>query len=201
VVVIDPGHGGTDTGAMGQKLSEKTVVLDIARRVRERLRRLNIDVRLTRDTDTALTLSERTAAAQQQGATLFLSIHMNSARNASASGLETYVVTAPGFVSTAGENGASGAEPGNRFDADSIVLAYETHRAVLEQTGAADRGVKHARFDVLSQAPCPAALIECGFLSNAYEENMISMKAYRGVLAEGIADGIMAYIRNTGALR
>jgi len=126
---------------------------------------------------------------------------MNSAENAGAAGLETYVVTAPGFAST-GENGKSGpAEPGNRFDAASLVLAYEVHRAVLAQTGSTDRGIKHARFDVLTQAPCPALLIECGFLSNAYEETMVSMKSYRDVLAEGIATGVMAYINSTGPVR
>jgi N-acetylmuramoyl-L-alanine amidase len=103
----------------------------------------------------------------------------------------------PGFTSTAGENVKNEPEPGNRFDAGSLLLAYEVHRAVLAQTGAPDRGVKHARFDVLAQAPCPALLIECGFLSNAYEESMVSMKHYRDVLAEGIANGVMAYLSNT----
>jgi N-acetylmuramoyl-L-alanine amidase len=198
IVVIDAGHGGNDTGATGRRISEKRAVLDIAYRIRKSLQSANIDVKLTREKDTTLTLEERSTTAHKMGATLFVSIHMNSAETASACGLETYVMPAPGFASAAGGNGHDRSwGPGNRFDASNILLAYHIHHSVLAKTGATDRGIKHARFDVLAQAPCPAVLIECGFLSNAYEEEMISMKHYREVLSEGIAQGLMAYITNT----
>ena len=108
---------------------------------------------------------------------------------------------APGFASTSGGNGHTVCEPGNRFDTGNILLAYQVHRAVLARTGAPDRGIKHARYDVLAQAPCPAALVECGFISNLYDEQMISMRSYREVLAEGIAQGILAYLATAEASR
>lgn len=196
VVVIDPGHGGADTGATGRKVAEKTAVLDIASRVQKCLQAFHVNVKLTRESDVALVLEDRSAAARRMGATVFLSIHLNSADNADAAGLETYTMTAPGFTSTSGENGNTASEPGNEFDAANTLLAYQVHKAVLAQTGAADRGIKHARFDVLTRAPCPAALIECAFISNTFEDDMVSMENYRNVLAEGIAQGIMAYLTN-----
>ena len=195
VVIIDAGHGGTDTGATGCGVTEKKATLDIARRVRDDLEGCNIHVHLTRDKDAPLPLEGRSTMAKKMNATLFLSIHMNSAESTNASGLETYVMPAPGFASTSGGNGHSLLEPGNRFDGCNLLLAYQIHRSVLARTGALDRGIKHARYEVLAQAPCPAALIECGFVSNTYDAAMLLTTSYRQLLADGIAQGIMEYLR------
>jgi N-acetylmuramoyl-L-alanine amidase len=198
VVVLDPGHGGRDSGARslaGRR--EKDFTLDLAGRVRLRLVHAGIEVRLTRANDRALPLSERCRRAANWDADLFVSIHANQAANRGAHGIETYVLPAPGYPSTSnaepGERAAA-AYAGNRYNAANTVLGYNLQRRLLKETHAADRGLKRARFVVLREAPCPAALVECGFLSHAGEANRLASDAYRERLAEGLSNGITDYI-------
>lgn len=192
-VVLDPGHGGSDTGAIGRrKVYEKKVVLDIAKRVREKLKSSGVAVKLTREKDSYLGLSARTARAEQWKADIFVSIHVNSAHNSNAVGLETYVLPAAGFPSTAG-NDDKKTYAGNKHDAANTVLAYYVHEGILARIRNADRGIRHARFDVLRDSPCPAILVECGFVSNKTEEKRMLKREYRDNVAEGIAQGILAY--------
>jgi N-acetylmuramoyl-L-alanine amidase len=193
-VVLDPGHGGEDSGAVGYKdLHENKAVLDIAKRVKRKLKAAGVTVRLTREKDTDLTLPSRTQRAQQVGADLFVSIHLNSIPNRTACGLETYLLTCPGFPSTTPGHTGDGAYTGNRFDEANIILAYQVHRGVLTCTGMADRGIKHARFDVLQNAPCPAILIECGFVSSPTEAVRLMTDAHRDAIADGVARGIVNF--------
>lgn len=193
-VMLDPGHGGDDSGARGRDgAAEKAIVLDIARLVRKKLAGTGLDVRLTRTRDHVLTLKERIAITQDSRADLFVSIHANSSGNSRADGVETYAMPAAGFPSTAQENGNSPAYRGNRHDKANSRLAYAIHRGVLNQTLANDRGIRRARFEVLREAPCPAVLIECGFLSHPAENRRLAAQAYREKVAEGIARGILTY--------
>jgi N-acetylmuramoyl-L-alanine amidase len=201
VVVLDPGHGGSDTGAIGRNRAlEKDVVLDIARRTRDRLSRSGVKVKLTRDRDVTVRLSTRSRLAKRWNADLFVSIHVNSAHSRTPSGLETYVMSAPGFPSTAqGSPVDRTVYPGNRYDAASMILAYQVHRELLKRHGFTDRGIRRARFDVICNTPCPAILVECGFISNAAEERRMKTESYRQTMADGIAAGILGYLDKTGS--
>jgi|GEM_PF-851883 len=197
-VVIDPGHGGMDTGATDRHgILEKEIVLDIARRVRSKLEACGIDVRLTRSKDQELQLQERIDLARKFTADILVSVHLNSASNGDARGVETYALPGEGFPSTSSTRGAYSRCVGNHHDAANTLLAYYVHRGVLFQTGAQDRGLKRARFELLRDAPCPAALIECGFVSNRTEAALLMDSAYRDAIAEGITRGILTFISKT----
>ena len=198
-VVIDAGHGGMDTGATGpRRVEEKAVTLDIARRVKAKLRSCDVDVRLTRQRDEEIELPMRTEAARRWGADVFVSIHMNSARNGDANGIETYVIASEGYPSTASTKVVMVPSPGNHHEPDSTLLAYYVHKGVLSQTKALDRGIKHARFELLREAPCAATLVECGFVSNRREARNLTDADYRDSVAEGLARGILTYISKAG---
>lgn len=195
VVILDPGHGGADPGAVATNMLEKDLVLDVARRVRSRLKTIGgIEVRMTRGSDKALTLAERPEFTRRRHGSVLVSIHANKASSAQASGIETFILTAAGFPSTADTVPVAETHPGNRHDAASLQLGYFLQRELINQTQASDRGVKRARFEVLRQAPCPAALVEIGFLSNAAERRQLALPDYRDRLAEGIAQGIRLFM-------
>ncbi|HIE10040.1 MAG TPA: N-acetylmuramoyl-L-alanine amidase, partial [Kiritimatiellae bacterium] len=196
-VVLDPGHGGRDRGARGRRgVEEKVLVLDIARRVRFHVAHAGIKVYLTRQSDRYLSLDERVKRAARWNADLFVSIHANAALGRRGRGVETYVLAIPGFPSTnAGRRRRRGysAYRGNAWNGANLVLAYFIQKALLDYTRAPDRGIRRCRFHVLKEAPCPAVLVECGFLSNTYEEQKLLAAPYREKLARGIASGILQY--------
>lgn len=193
IVLLDPGHGAQDPGAKGRRgVEEKTAALDIARRTRRYLAGTGIDVRMTRTTDEFIKLEDRASLAAWVKADLMVSIHLNSAENKSAHGIETFVLTAEGQAGTYG--GRRAHAPGNQHNAGNTALGFQLQRAMVEQTGAYDRGLRRAGFIVLRNAPCPAALVECGFLSNGDEEARIMTVEYRDQLARGIANGILRYV-------
>lgn len=198
LVVLDPGHGGQDIGARGPARNlEKTINLDVARRVRTKLAQRGVRVRLTRDRDTTLGLRERTARAGQWGASAFVSIHQNAAAARTANGIETYTLPLQGAASTHSLTRVPKAYPGNRHNTLNNLLAFYVHQSLVSLTRAPDRGLRRARYDVLCQAPCPAILVECGFITNPTEERNLATVAYRENLAEGIARGILAYLSRT----
>ena len=199
VVVLDPGHGGRDQGAVSpRRVYEKLLTLDLAKRVRSRLQARGIRVRLTRESDSTLSLSGRCLKAADWNADVFVSIHADSAGSqTSARGAGTFVLSLPGCYST-GSYG-QGSPPGtvydgNRFDAANTALGFRIQQHLVKNTGQVDRGVKRARFQVLREAPCPAVLVEAAFLSNPQEEAMVIDPAKREQIAHGIADGIAAYL-------
>jgi len=199
VVLLDPGHGGEDSGTGNvRRYPEKRINLEVAIRVQKRLASCSITTLMTRHRDVAIDLGRRVQMAAISRPDCFVSIHMNSAANRSASGIESYVLTAPGFASTVSRTRAASpagaASAGNEHNAANMLLAYDVHRGLLSQTGAADRGIRRARFEVLRDAICPAVLVECGFLSNTEESGRLTSAAYQDRLADGIAQGILTYV-------
>ncbi|HIJ80647.1 MAG TPA: N-acetylmuramoyl-L-alanine amidase [Desulfuromonadales bacterium] len=215
-VVVDPGHGGHDPGAVGPSgLQEKDVVLAIGIRLRELLKEeLGLDVVMTRSTDVFIPLEERTAIANKVGADLFLSVHANAAPNRSAAGIETYYLnlakTEKAAQLAAKENGTSlekvSVLQAILFDLmanyklnDSAHLAEEVQKSLHKKIRAryADTknlGVKQGPFYVLVGATMPSILVETAFLSNATEESRMKDPAYLGITADGILEGVRSYI-------
>jgi N-acetylmuramoyl-L-alanine amidase len=197
--VIDPGHGGENTGTRGRTsgVYEKTLVLDIAFRVERLLREQGVEVVMTRRSDVFVELSERAAIANRARADAFVSIHLNWAADASVNGVETFYMPRVGAASAVRasarfDNGQRFA--GNENDGANELLSQHVHRALLSATGAADRRVRGARFAVLRDARIPATLVECGYLSNAAEERRVLTEEYRERIARGIANGIVSYL-------
>jgi N-acetylmuramoyl-L-alanine amidase len=219
-VVLDPGHGGHDTGALGPTgLQEKGLTLDVARRVAALLREdQGVRVILTRTRDQFLPLRERTALANREKADLFVSVHANAAPTTAAIGAETY------FLSTEATDSAArrAAEYENRvisLEAAGRGAGRDVLRAILwdlaqsdfqqESSRAAEaiqnqldralrlpsRGVKQAPFYVLGGAAMPAVLVEIGFLSNPHEEQRLRDDGYRERIARALAAGLAAYKR------
>ncbi len=193
LVVLDPGHGGGDRGTRGRTgRTEKWLTLDLAKRVENRLRAAGVRVELTRTTDRTVALSDRAAIARRKRADLFVSLHFNAALG-SARGIETFSLTPLGAASTAGGAAGRDALAGHRHDEENLWLAHSVQKSLVRLTGAPDRGVRRARFVVLREAPCPAILVEAGFLSNTVEERKILTAEYRDLLAKAIAEGILNY--------
>jgi N-acetylmuramoyl-L-alanine amidase len=194
-VALDPGHGGRDPGNQIGNHEEKKYTLLLAREVQELLERAGIKAVLTRRSDTYVERSERADLARKAKADLFVSLHYNNAADTSASGVETYAVTPFGAEATNGGDISLIPHPGNKFDAQSVLLAYEVQRSITRGVDASDRGVRRAGFEVLRKATMPSILIESGFMSNSGESKKVFDDAYRKEIAHAIVDGILSYKR------
>lgn len=168
-VMIDPGHGGRDPGAVASGLREKQLNLEIALALAGVLAGLKTDALLTRENDLGLSLKQRCEIADNSRAALFLSIHCNASENPQARGIELFH------------------DPGS---ARGQRLAESLHRELL-RFGRRDRGVKPAAFFVLKHTSMPACLVECGFISNPGEAAWL--KASASAIAQALADGIKAF--------
>jgi N-acetylmuramoyl-L-alanine amidase len=218
-VIIDPGHGGKDPGAIGPKgLREKDVVLDIAKRLGRVLKqKYNMEVTFTRDRDVFVPLEKRTFLANSRKGDLFISIHTNANRKRSTRGIETYFLNwtnnKEAMKVAARENAISftrmkksqgelqmilqDLKRQNKKE-ESMALAHTIQKTLVDTlkkdyTKVVDLGVKYAFFYVLLGAEMPCVLVETSFISNAVEENRLSKKRYRDQLAEAIAKGITDY--------
>jgi N-acetylmuramoyl-L-alanine amidase len=196
VIVIDPGHGGQNTGttSVTDGVEEKEFTLDWAFRIAGVLASNGWQAYLTRTNDVDLALSNRVAFAEEHQADLFISLHFNSAApSQEQAGLETYCLTPAGLPSTLTrgyEDDLSLVFTNNAFDALNLHYALRLHRALLSVIGN-DRGVRHARFlGVLRGQNRPAVLIEAGFLSNPREAQRIADPAFRQELAEAVAEAL-----------
>lgn len=196
-VVIDPGHGGKDGGTRsvvnGQL--EKHYTLDWGLRLYWLLATNGWKVILTRTNDVDMSLAERVAVAEEANADLFLSLHFNSGlANRELNGVETYCLTPTGLPSSLVrdyEDDVTQVYPNNAYDDRNFQTALRLHRGLLQWTGAADRGVRRARFmGVLRGQNRPAVLIEGGYLSNPREATLISTPAYRQSLAVALAKAL-----------
>ena len=192
-ILIDPGHGGEDPGAQGRKYREKDITLQIAKKLRVALLKKGYKVYLTHDKDSNISLDSRSAKCRAVGADLFISVHCNAAENKKITGVETYCLTPEGAPSTSDSKPGQKKENGNTFNKNNFFLAYRIHLAMLTSTKSFDRALKHARFAVLRNAPCPAVLVEVGFLSNSWEEKRIAGDDYQDKVVNGIVDGVTRY--------
>ncbi len=216
-VMIDPGHGGKDPGAIGPTgLKEKDVVLAIGRRIREKLSRSGeFDVRMTRDDDVFIPLEERTAMANKGRSDIFVSLHINASPNRRAEGYSTYVLSRGAsnredLELAARENGVPVRKlQGVKFIIDdmftgarkneSLRLAKTVNDAVVRHVstrypGAQSLGLKQAPFYVLVGARMTAILVETSFISNAREESRLRDSS----CLDGIADGVVEAVRYYG---
>lgn len=197
-IVLDPGHGGEDSGARNDAygLKEKDLTLDVAQRLARLLRAAGYEVVLTRETDRFIPLEQRARIANYEKADLFLSIHFNAATNAQAAGYETFVLT-PQYQpsSSASKPGKRDAERfrGNEQDPWNVLLGYHLQRSLVAGKVGPDRGLKRARFLVLKHLESPGALLELGFVSNPQSAQQIRQASHRERLAQSLFDGVRAY--------
>lgn len=212
-VFIDAGHGGKDPGTNHNKIVERAITLDIALALGRLLEANGLEVAYSRKRDQAVALSERTTRANVAKADLFVSIHVNAHENKSVNGIETYFLDLASNSQAARvamlENAASDRRLGDmqsmladvmlnaRAD-ESRRLANDIQRLTLfrmkkRNFSPRNNGVKSAPFHVLLGARMPAVLVEVGYCSNTAEARNLATPAYRHALAEGLAEGIMAY--------
>jgi N-acetylmuramoyl-L-alanine amidase len=174
-IYLDAGHGGKDPGAIGNGLQEKNVVLDISKRIEQKLQAYkNVEIMQTRTDDTFLSLDQRTDKANTWGADCFLSIHLNSATSNLARGFETYIYN--GSVSPA-------------------TVAYQNliHEEVIKKIGkmiSSDRGKKKANFAVLRESNMKACLGENLFVSNSSDANLLKQDSFLDMLSQGYVNGL-----------
>lgn len=178
VIMLDAGHGGSDTGAIGVTgVYEKDITLPVTLALANSLRNLGYEVELTRDTDRFASLGERADRANELLPMIFVSIHANSIEDPAFSGVMTFHF-----------NGAS----------EASALAHSIQRQLLASTGAVDRGVRTANFFVLRETVVPAVLVEIGFLTNALEEQKLRDPFYQKRIVNGMTRGIDQYLRDLG---
>ena len=177
LIVIDPGHGGPDSGAVGIKsLREKDVVLDISLQVANLLKRKGVNVLLTRKNEVDLDLSPRVALANRKNATAFVSIHANASRYArkEVNGIETFYFT--GFKAKK--------------------LASTIQNEILKVSpGSPDRGVRRGKYFVIRRTKMPAVLAEVGFVTGHFDASRLSNSEHRRHIAFAIAKGIIRYLQ------
>jgi len=216
VIVIDPGHGGKDPGALGRKgTREKDVVLSIANHLRDLLAQEgSTKVLMTRETDVFVELEDRAKFANTHKADLFVSIHINSHPQTSVKGMELYhfgEASDPRALAVAArENGTpleKDAAPWQFILADKLndkkiddsrELAWTTKKSLVKFLNSfykiKDHGVKTAPFFVLRMTTMPAILAEVAFISNPTEEKLLKSPTYQKRMAEGIFNGLQSYI-------
>ena len=196
-ICLDPGHGGKDAGNHTFWHSEKTYTLALALELRAQLQRAGFNVILTRTKDTYVDLPVRPALANQRRADLFISLHFNATETGKdqVQGPETYCITPVGASSTnaRGEGSNYGATPANALELQSLVFAYDVQRALVQNLGVPDRGVRRARFAVLRDARMPAILIEGGYMTHPADSKRIYSTVGRSQMAQSIVKGIQAY--------
>ena len=219
-VVIDPGHGGKDPGALGRryKLQEKEIVLEISRKVAEKLKKKSkLKVILTRSKDNFIQLGQRGRIANEKGAGLFVSIHVNAQKSSRVRGTSTYFLDA---ARTDEERATAMLENAslkyeveqidterldevnlilqdmaqNEFLRESQELSSYIHRELVKRLDIPDNGVRQAGFAVLRGAFMPVALVETAYISNPGDEKLLRSKKFRDKAAEAISRGILAYI-------
>jgi len=221
-IVIDAGHGGHDSGAVGGSKKEKDIVLQIAKRLNKQLKKRGYTVYMTRNTDRFLKLRQRTKIADKRDAKVFVSIHANAVpkkKRNKIQGVETFFLQntrdAKSQRIAARENKAVLKGAGNALSKKVIVdsvlngpkivqsnkLAIDVQRRIMTNLqssykGVRDGGVRHAPFWVLVGASRPSILVEVGYISHPRERKRLSISAYQELIAKGIAEGIENYLNN-----
>lgn len=172
-IVIDPGHGGTDPGAIGPTgLKEKDVVLNVSLKLRDLLKNNGLTVTMTRSTDVYLTLQQRTSISNSSGADYFLSVHTNSFTSPESNGTETFSYSSTGM----------GAD-----------VARLIQNKLIQSINLTNRGFKTASYYVIRYNNIPSSLVELAFISNYNEENLLAQDAFQTKCAKAIAEAILSY--------
>lgn len=176
IIVVDAGHGAHDPGAAKNGIYEKNIVLQVSKRVGEKLKAAGANVILTRETDKFLTLDERVKFTQSVYGELFVSVHVNAAGSTAAKGSEVFYDTS---------NNMNGAE--------SKTLAWEIQRQLVAQADMYDRGIKDTGFYVIKYNQIPAVLVELGFITNSEDRQKLTSSTYLEKYADAIYRGIKNY--------
>ena len=214
-IIIDPGHGGRDPGAMHNGVVERDVNLDVAQRLKKILEKLGYKVFLTRSGNKGISLADRVNFSRRNKGDLFVSIHVNAAENTSISGLETYILDFARTSSASRLAMVENADSGRLGDMDKILteiltgartsesrrLAENIQQSTLnylKKNGVSTRngGVKGAPFFVLVGSSMPSVLVEIGYCTNKSEASRLKSSKHRQRLAQGLANGIHAYARS-----
>jgi N-acetylmuramoyl-L-alanine amidase len=220
LIVLDAGHGGHDSGAVGPTgVQEKDVVLDVTRRVARKVEAgLGVKVVMSRDSDVFVPLRDRTNFANKQRADLFVSIHANAHPQSVSEGVETYFLSSEasdsgarqvaaienGVVQLEGPNARRGGDvlksilwdlAQSEFQEESSFMAETVLDSMSQSLSLVNRGVKQAGFYVLGGAAMPAILIEIGFLTNRKEERKLATPEHREAIARAIYAGLAEYKR------
>ena len=196
LVVLDPGHGGQDSGAMCGAVMEKDLTLDVAHRVEHRLHDAGVQTLMTRRGDNYVSLADRAAITNRAADCILVSIHINEGNKPVATGVETYYaerqVTAGTFLASwlPFLQRISSSEAANL---QSQSLAGFIQDALVAHTHAVNRGTKTEQFFVLANVHQPAVLVEAGFISNKDDINKLGDANYREEIAAAINDGILHY--------
>ncbi len=217
-IMIDPGHGGEDSGAVGvAEVDEKDLTLAVALALRDELLRRDptLIVLMSRETDTYPTLNDRTRQANAEHADVLVSLHFNASTNAEANGVETYFIategTRPGDLVPGREEdgpalpyqevGVVGTLRSVVVDdlvrdgaiRESALLAETIQRSLIDVTGARDREVRQAQFRVLRGVRMPAVVVELGFLTHPDEGQRVLDPAYQATMVQALADALVDY--------
>ena len=219
VIILDPGHGGKDPGAVSNDglLKEKDLTLDIAIRTKAKIEEAlpNCTVMLTRNKDIFLELGDRAFIANSMNADLFISIHCNASSQTDAEGIETYFLSKSdsqkSVLAAARENGTPLAQVTDLENSlvyrmasyktsESVKLATAIHDQVTQKLGQTlglrrNRGIKAAPLHVLLDAKMPAIMVDCGFISNNSEKDKLASPEYRDSIADGVAGGSISYLK------
>ena len=195
LVVLDPGHGGQDSGAMSGNTLEKDLTLDVAWRVERLLQAQGLATLMTRAGDAYVSLADRAALANRARDCVFVSIHFDEGNKPVSTGVETYYAA---HQITGGSFLASWlpflwralSESPN---SESQSLAGSIQEALVARTRALDRGTKPRQFFVIANVTSPAALVEGGFLTNKEDISRLASENYREEIAAAVADGILRY--------
>ena len=182
IVMIDPGHGGRETGAIYGNVDEREINLDVSLKLGEYLKSKGIEVVYTRTDDRFVGLQERADMANMDRVSLFVSIHCNAAESTSANGTETYFyapISKPVLFA-------------QRMERQQLAECIQ--RNAVRSGGLADRGVKEKNLAVLRETKMPAVLVECGFMSNQRELAVLLDPGFQQRIAEGIGNGIIEYL-------
>jgi N-acetylmuramoyl-L-alanine amidase len=197
-VVLDPGHGGHDKGALSRYGSEKDFALDVARTLRTVLQAKGLRVIMTREGDYFVPLEVRAQIANAARNSIFVSIHFNATdRDPDATGFEIFSFTPRGAPSTSDNSVAPSSlsmQAGTAVDAQSVALSACIYHSMIGHIPEFDRGIKRARFAVLRLTRVPAVLVEGGFLTERGESQLIAKKEWRARLAQAIGAGVENYV-------
>ena len=192
IVYLDPGHGGSESGTTPYGIPEKTVNLQISKKIERKLKNLGYTVIMSRTDDSAVSLQDRAAEANQLNADILVSVHNNAMPgNNNVSGIETYYYSSSSSYPPLPENKHTHMDPPRI--ADSKRLAKSIHNNLIRSTGAFDRGVRTAAFVVTREAHMPSVLLELGFMTNLTEHAKLLTNSYQETLSSSVVHGINQY--------